>query len=931
MEVVQAFHGELSSLSEMKPPISKAKMNQITKSAIKGIKMYKHVVLDVERFISKCRPEYKLPGLYVVDSIVRQSRHQFGPERDVFGPRFTRNFQQTFQGLFKGCPPDDKPKIVRVLNLWQRNNVFSTEIIQPLLDMAHPNSALKQGSPNSNTMLDQVKSDDPNLMMQLIASLAQKNNSGDNTGSQIKFNKKLLDFDYGEDDDDEKGETPTEAEPPTRRAGKDDTDPLALTFAQNLLSNPELLQLMQHNMQQQQATNPQSSIASQGITATVPSFNAAPETHRMSLDARLDAQNNLPYSQFRESGGDSSRNEKSQFDGSQLYVDKREATGSERRERRRSRSRSPRKSRFSRNERESDSRRRSRSRSPNWRSSTERRSHRSPARQERQVSPEATEREKERERRKRGLPPIRKGCLTVCSTTLWLGHVPKLVSEADISNSFGEYGTINSIDLIPPRGCAYVAMDRRQDAHNALSRSKSLKLAGNSIKVAWAPGKGTKAREFKDFWDVELGASYIPYDRIHENIDLDSLEEGGMFDEDSMPAHLSEHRQKITKEREEAKRATEVYEQPPPPTLPPVSYPPLGLPMPPLLAGQGIDASFLSKAAAALAASNMSDQPPPLNLPPLPPFPTPPLNMPMSLPPHPGTPNTPSNINGPLSGQPFSAPPLNIPPPSVLSGQRPPPLSAWGNPPPPVLTGPNATPLPFRPPLAPFPAPSLPPAIDNGQNFPPGPNKDDPFAPSAYELKAMNTRFLPPPPPPGFDHDRDRFFDHRGGGGGGRHGMRGGMDERPNDWGRRDNWRDRERGRNQGDRNSRFPPNHRDRRDRGGRRGGRRDDHRGDGQDRFHSGDGRSEWGSHSANNNDERDPAYFPGMKLEEEEQLYTNNGHLHAEGNHHHNPQSSSIQSVPPLSEHFVPSASPVVVKMEMSGDDGPPNQVTGGTEMS
>lgn len=34
--------------------------------------------------------------------------------------------------------------IIRVLNLWQKNNVFSPQVIQPLLDMADPNHPLHQ-------------------------------------------------------------------------------------------------------------------------------------------------------------------------------------------------------------------------------------------------------------------------------------------------------------------------------------------------------------------------------------------------------------------------------------------------------------------------------------------------------------------------------------------------------------------------------------------------------------------------------------------------------------------------------------------------------------------------------------------------------------------------------------------------------------------
>jgi hypothetical protein len=61
-------------------------MTAVTTGAIRAIKYYKHVVQSVEKFIQKCRPEYKIPGLYVIDSIVKQSRHQFGAINDVFAP-----------------------------------------------------------------------------------------------------------------------------------------------------------------------------------------------------------------------------------------------------------------------------------------------------------------------------------------------------------------------------------------------------------------------------------------------------------------------------------------------------------------------------------------------------------------------------------------------------------------------------------------------------------------------------------------------------------------------------------------------------------------------------------------------------------------------------------------------------------------------------
>lgn len=110
--------------------------------------------------------EYKIPGLYVIDSIVRQSRHQFGADKDVFAPRFAKNLLSTFTHLFQ-CPPEDKvcdsyhyvsivylwgifvfqSKIIRVLNLWQKNQVFTADIIQPIFDLADPS---KRSEPTSN-------------------------------------------------------------------------------------------------------------------------------------------------------------------------------------------------------------------------------------------------------------------------------------------------------------------------------------------------------------------------------------------------------------------------------------------------------------------------------------------------------------------------------------------------------------------------------------------------------------------------------------------------------------------------------------------------------------------------------------------------------------------------------------------------------------
>lgn len=73
----------------------------------------------------------------------------------------------------------------------------------------------------------------------------------------------------------------------------------------------------------------------------------------------------------------------------------------------------------------------------------------------------------------------------MCSTTLWVGHLSKLVHQEDLSDTFGEFGDIVSIDLIPPRGCAFIVMNRRQDASRCLSKLKNHKMQGKAITVSF--------------------------------------------------------------------------------------------------------------------------------------------------------------------------------------------------------------------------------------------------------------------------------------------------------------------------------------------------------------------------------------------------------------------------------------------------------------
>uniref|UniRef100_A0A7G3AYH6 Putative rna polymerase ii c-terminal domain-binding protein ra4 n=1 Tax=Lutzomyia longipalpis TaxID=7200 RepID=A0A7G3AYH6_LUTLO len=645
MESVVAFNAELSGLIETKPPISKAKMGAITRAAMKAIKFYKHVVQSVEKFILKCKPEYKVPGLYVIDAIVRQSRHQFGPEKDVFAPRFAQNMQQTFSNLFR-CTPEDKSKIVRVLNLWLKNNVFSPEVINPLFDFFNPNrthplesQAISQSMnvTNGMTSTTQMVSDspqvvqadeqsrmsadlsnshgnvtgqielDPNIIRQLhhfqkllIQQTGNDAGAGNSSQDQVKFNKKLLDFDYGEDEEEEKTSSPNVTS---------SSSVLEMNSLNQLLQDPNVLRqlqnlqkLKQHELEEKQTKLTEMRLQEEAFEkhlvnvlkklpfASECDLSRQPEQQQQTQmyamqqaqlqqaqlqQALQQQQQHLQQQQMAAAGagmmsgpiGTDAAEADVEFAGESsgkvevITLDGNDSDGStpdrdRYKSRRRSRSRS--------RDRTRDRRRRTRSRSRSPRS--RRRSSRERARDKKREKEE----EYDRERRRKGLPDIKKEHLSVCSTTLWVGHLSKLVQQEELSDTFGRYGDIVSIDMIVPRGCAFIAMNRRQDAYRAMNNLKGHKMQGRVITISWATGKGVKSKEWKDYWDLDLGVSYIPWSKIDHTTDLISLEEGGMFDEDTLPEWLKEKRKNELKRPEIAALDTS---QPPPGAMMPIVAP----------------------------------------------------------------------------------------------------------------------------------------------------------------------------------------------------------------------------------------------------------------------------------------------------------------------------------------------------------------------
>lgn len=527
-----------------------------------------------------------------------------------------------------------------MLNLWLKNSVFAPDVLNPLFDLCNPNrpnadlngSGVSMDLSSPPMMMDdntnhsnnsgndgggasggvkmgsnQLDSNTIRQLQQLQQILIRQTGgpsdsgggggggfgqpgassssmmmSGGGGGHQdgVKFNRKLLDFDYGDDDnggqdDDPSGSKSNQMHGNNAPLGPSSSSVLDGNNISQLLQDPNVLRQLQtlqklnnqNEMEEKQTKLVEMRLQEEAfekhlakVLTKLPFANEC-DLSRQHVDlatfagggqlalnvantslmggGMMDNSTNDPEVEFI--GASNSKMEIINLDGN----DSRSPTPDRDRYKRRSRN-SRSRSRDRGRGRRRGSRSRSRSRSPRRRRNSSRDRERGSRSDHRSARSEKAAAEKERdayerERRRKGLPDIRKEHLSVCSTTLWVGHLSKLVQQEELSDTFGKFGDIVSIDMIVPRGCAFIAMNRRQDAYRAMSDLKHHKMHGRVITISWATGKGVKSKEWKDYWEVDLGVSYIPWGKLMSSTDFEALEEGGMFDEDSMPDWLKAH------------------------------------------------------------------------------------------------------------------------------------------------------------------------------------------------------------------------------------------------------------------------------------------------------------------------------------------------------------------------------------------------------
>eukprot|EP00042_Codosiga_hollandica_P034149 m.237667 g.237667 ORF g.237667 m.237667 type:complete len:331 (+) comp54335_c0_seq1:45-1037(+) len=142
MEGIKQFEEELAAIVQSKPPVSSRSIEALVATAMKWYKYYKHIVQSLEKFLIKARAEYKLPGVYVLDAIVRASRHKHG-EQDLYGPRFAKHLEQMFRSLFSLDADELRAEEIReVVRRWQKSNIFPSDLCETILKMSIKESTI---------------------------------------------------------------------------------------------------------------------------------------------------------------------------------------------------------------------------------------------------------------------------------------------------------------------------------------------------------------------------------------------------------------------------------------------------------------------------------------------------------------------------------------------------------------------------------------------------------------------------------------------------------------------------------------------------------------------------------------------------------------------------------------------------------------------
>lgn len=162
---------------------------------------YKLTVHCFEKGISKGNPDYKVSGLYALDSISKACKKGQNELCNAIISRIESRLGGIFENLHS-MPKDNVTKVRKVVSNWRKISLFPDKLLS-LLESKFPSDVphlgdLLSNTTNTTTTVNILQ--DPASFLESI-STANNNNSNDDT--KVNVNSAIFAFNYDDDSDNE--------------------------------------------------------------------------------------------------------------------------------------------------------------------------------------------------------------------------------------------------------------------------------------------------------------------------------------------------------------------------------------------------------------------------------------------------------------------------------------------------------------------------------------------------------------------------------------------------------------------------------------------------------------------------------------------------------------------------------------------------------
>eukprot|EP01044_Picomonas_judraskeda_P012868 COSAG03_NODE_1889_length_3389_cov_2.183891_2_plen_277_part_01 len=119
---------------------------------------YKGVVYELERFMRKARPEYRIPAFYLINAVCHASKNKM-KDKDQYVARFMEKGMPGFESL-AACDEGEKKQIAKVLIFWVDENIFPELFVRKIAKAIGIQLELKDDGPSIEEQLAKRKADE---------------------------------------------------------------------------------------------------------------------------------------------------------------------------------------------------------------------------------------------------------------------------------------------------------------------------------------------------------------------------------------------------------------------------------------------------------------------------------------------------------------------------------------------------------------------------------------------------------------------------------------------------------------------------------------------------------------------------------------------------------------------------------------------------